>query len=55
MPNLAALRAAIFCYLRKTNGGGAHMCPPSRARVKLEDTDVSLLDLFGLGTFDVTF
>ena len=29
MPNLAALRAAIFCHLRKTDGGGAHMCPPA--------------------------
>ena len=30
MPNLAALRAAIFCYLRKTKGV-AHMCPPPPA------------------------
>ena len=28
MPNLAALRAAILYYLRKTDGG-AHMCPPA--------------------------
>ena len=31
MPNLAALRAAIFCYLRKTDGGGT-MCPPPAVR-----------------------
>ena len=24
----------FFCYLRKTDGGGAHMCPPGRARVR---------------------
>ena len=34
MPNLAALRAAIFLLFSK-NRWGAHMCPPpGRARVK---------------------
>ena len=30
----AALRAAVFRYLRKTSGGGDAPTPPVRARVK---------------------
>ena len=32
MPNLAALRAAIFLLSAKNRWGGAHMCPPPAVR-----------------------
>ena len=52
--NPAALRAAVFCYPRKTWGGGVQTPPPSRARVKEERWKSKLHPqhlVFGWGAF----
>ena len=38
MPNLAALRAAIFLLSAKNRWGGTYVPPPGRARVKAKNT-----------------
>ena len=45
MPNLAALRAAVFLLSAKNRwGGGTYVPPPGRARVKGYDGDLKFLD-----------
>ena len=45
MPNLAALRAAIFLLSAKNRWGGAHMCPPGRARDMLPRLMAEVVEL----------
>ena len=37
MPNLAALRAAVFLLSAKNRWGGTYVPPPGRARVKISE------------------